>query len=670
MDKPQEGAILVNYLGVFFINAQADLGVKILLQNSLFKIYSETDLLLYTALLNGLFLLPFVIFSPIAGYLSDQVSKLKVTYGIAIIGFLLLIALTVVFAVGGWEGALVLAFFLALQSAIYSPAKYGLIRELFGEKRVLKVNSLVQTLTIIAILGGTLFYGTLFELVEKGKRLEELLRSVTPIFAILLLLGIVEIYFARRLIKLNRFFIEKREKKIDLSVSNCQSSTLDFPLSCIPKSGKFSNSQLERESVTKNKIYSNSREKKGKFTAKNTSVSVSVDQSQPDSKFSLSAYLPTIGAIALFWGVSQLVVASIGEFIKTQLQIGNSAIPQVVIAISGIGLIIGAILVGKLDQKAFQFIPGGAIGMGLSLLLIPQLHSLPPLLLVTFFYGIGAGFYLIPLNAHLQTTVPLSHLGRVLGVSNQIQYLVMLGGLGIVVFYALAGYHADSLFTSAGIGMLGIGGIYLFPYRHRIVKLLFRPFLIPFYPLKLVGRENLPKTGGVLLLGNHQSKIDWLVLQLLLPNHIHFVIDRSYWNRPYLRPFLKIYGAIPISIRGAKEGLKEVRTALTAGKWVVLFPEGHLTRTGTISEIRRGYLKIVEGLEEVQIVPFYISGLWGSFFSYSPRSFRSRKQLVVVVIGKPFNSPPTLFQLRLTLQNLSQTACRLTTINEIKKVKE
>jgi len=186
------------------------------------------------------------------------------------------------------------------------------------------------------------------------------------------------------------------------------------------------------------------------------------------------------------------------------------------------------------------------------------------------------------------------------------------------------------------------------------------PLIAPFYSLQVEGVENLPRTGGVLLVGNHQSKIDWLVLQLLLPRHIHFVIDRSYWNLPFLRPFLKVYGAVPISINGAKGGLTEARALLQQGEVVLIFPEGHLTRTGLLSQMRGGYLKIVKGLEGVVVVPFYLAGLWGSRFSYAPSSLHQlKRRWVAVVVGEPFETPPSPDQLKLTLQNLSARAYRL-----------
>ena len=375
------------YLTIFFINAQTDLGVKILLQNSLFKVYSHSALLTQTTLLNLLFLLPFVLFSPVAGYLSDRFRKVDITYWIAVAGLAIVGGLLYSFWAGNWPLSLFLAFLLALQSAVYSPAKYGLIRELFGEERVLQINSLVQTLTIVAILGGSLFYGLLFESTAFGVTLPTLLRTSAPILIVLIGLGIVEVISALR---------------------------------------------LRRHSPT--------------------------SPSPRAERFTLSPYLPIIGAIALFWGISQFVVVGIGEFLKTRFQITNSALPQVVIAVSGVGLIGGAILAGFIGRRAYRLVPVGAGIMGVSLFGLPLLPSIGAVMGASLLYGIGAGLYLIPLNARLQLMVPISHLGKVIGVSNQFQYLAMVGVLGIVLLFSQYGIDSSPLFQLAG-GVMGVAAI-------------------------------------------------------------------------------------------------------------------------------------------------------------------------------------------------------------------
>ncbi|MEO1941969.1 MAG: 1-acyl-sn-glycerol-3-phosphate acyltransferase [Campylobacterales bacterium] len=140
--------------------------------------------------------------------------------------------------------------------------------------------------------------------------------------------------------------------------------------------------------------------------------------------------------------------------------------------------------------------------------------------------------------------------------------------------------------------------------------------------------------GGVLLIGNHQSKIDWLYLQLAVPFPLQFIVDSSYWRRWYFRGPLKLSGAIPISRFGAAKGLKKMGEVLEKGGAVALFPEGHLTRNGGLSIFREGWKMGVPLGRGVQILPFAIVGLWGSRFSYALEGVEGFRR-PVIVFGKP-----------------------------------
>src|SRR4051794_18281969 len=152
------------------------------------------------------------------------------------------------------------------------------------------------------------------------------------------------------------------------------------------------------------------------------------------------------------------------------------------------------------------------------------------------------------------------------------------------------------------------------------------------------GEENLP-AGGFLLLPNHTTFVDALVLQLATPRRIRFIIDESFYKNRWLHPFLRVAGAIPISARRAKEAVRIAAEKIRAGEIVCVFPEGQLSRRGTLLGLRRGY-ELIARQAEAPVVPVWLDELWGSIFSFQggrfftkwPRHFPYK---VAVRFGQP-----------------------------------
>ena len=151
------------YIIVVFLNAFTDLGHKIIIQNTVFKIYDGQTQIILTAIVNGLILLPFILlFSP-SGFLSDKYSKNRVMRLAAWAAVLITLGITWAYYSGAFELAFFLTFILAIQSALYSPAKYGYIKELVGSNYLSLGNGIVQAVTTVAILGGIFVYSIFFE---------------------------------------------------------------------------------------------------------------------------------------------------------------------------------------------------------------------------------------------------------------------------------------------------------------------------------------------------------------------------------------------------------------------------------------------------------------------------------------------------------------------------
>ena len=161
------------------------------------------------------------------------------------------------------------------------------------------------------------------------------------------------------------------------------------------------------------------------------------------------------------------------------------------------------------------------------------------------------------------------------------------------------------------------------------------------YHVTATGREKLP-AGGFLLLPNHITWVDAIILQLACPHPIRFIIDKAYYEHRLLNPFLRLAGCIPITPRRAKEGIRVAADRIAAGEIVCLFPEGQLSRSGTLLRLQRGY-EIIARQANAPVVPVWLDQLWGSIFSYQGGRFftkwpRSVPFPVSVAFGRPLGA--------------------------------
>src|SRR4029077_10074551 len=141
-----------------------------------------------------------------------------------------------------------------------------------------------------------------------------------------------------------------------------------------------------------------------------------------------------------------------------------------------------------------------------------------------------------------------------------------------------------------------------------------------------------------LLLPNHITWVDSLVLQLACPRRIRFIIHDEYYRNRYLHPFMRLAGCIPINSKRAKDAIKLAAERIHAGEIVCLFPEGRLSRSGTLLRLQRGY-ELIARHAEAPVVPVWLDELWGSVFSYrGGKLFRKLPRIpyhVTVAFGKP-----------------------------------
>jgi len=377
------------YIFIIFLNAMTDLGHKIILQNTIFKAYDGSELIVLTAIVNALILLPFIfLFSP-AGFISDKYSKVKVVEyaSAAAIGITTLILFS--YVMGWFWVAFGLTFVLAAQSAIYSPAKYGLIKEMTGNENLAPANALVQSVTIVSILLGAVVYSLFFEslLQDRTTVPSEILQYITPVGFLLIGASIMEYLLARRLVK-------------------------TFTPVAIDESMTFEPKEYQNLHYLKANL---------KVIKENEVV-----------------WLSILG-LSILWGVSQVVLAIFGEHLKSTLGVTDTVTAQGLLALSGLGMIVGSMVVGRVSKNYIEtgIIPLGALGVTVALYMMPSLTSLTVLGTSLFVFGFSAGLFMVPLNAMIQFSTPSAILGKILAGNNFMQNVSMFLFL---VLTALFGY--------------------------------------------------------------------------------------------------------------------------------------------------------------------------------------------------------------------------------------
>jgi acyl-[acyl-carrier-protein]-phospholipid O-acyltransferase / long-chain-fatty-acid--[acyl-carrier-protein] ligase len=597
----------LSYIAVVFLNAFVDLGHKIIIQNTVFKIYDGQEQIVLTAIVNALILLPFILLISPAGFCSDKFPKNKVMRISAWVAVGITLCITLFYYLGWFWPAFAMTFVLALQSAFYSPAKYGYIKEMVGKDNLARANGLVQATTTIAILAGIFAFSILFErfLIDTTySDTSSLLMNIAPIGWGLVAFSIIELVFAYSL---------PQKHPVD--------AAMKFELKEYTRGHYLKSNMravLDREVI----------------------------------------FLSIIG-LSIFWAISQVMLAAYPAYAKEAMGISNTIIIQGTLACAGMGIMLGSIIAGRISRTHIEtgMIPVGSIGIALCLFILPGLGN-EYLQAINFLaWGMFGGFLLIPLNALIQFHAEEDELGRVLAGSNLIQNTVMLSFLGLTVLFAFYGMDSLSLFTILLLVAI-VGTIYtVYKLPQSLVRFIVSYIIGHRYRLQVLGLKNIPEIGGVLMLGNHISWIDWGIIQMASPRPIRFVMIRNIYERWYLKWFLDIFNVIPVSAGASKGALKQINESLNNGDVVCLFPEGSISRNGQLGAFQRGYEKAVEEANAV-ILPFYLRGLWGSWFSRSSEKLKNLrssgiKHDIIVAFGEILPIETTTDELKKRVFDLS-----------------
>src|SRR5262249_52512686 len=254
--------------------------------------------------------------------------------------------------------------------------------------------------------------------------------------------------------------------------------------------------------------------------------------------------------------------------------------------------------------------------------------------------GTFGGFFIVPLLAFVQHRSDPRHLSRVIAANNVVSALFMVGAAIAGAGLRVAGLSIPELFLATALVNAAVGAYIFTVIPEFLMRFIIWMLVHTVYRVQHRGLENLPPTGPAVLVANHVSFVDALVIAAASRRPIRFVMDHGIFKIPVLNFVFRTSHAIPIASR--KEDPKvmdaafeEVAHALDEGELVCIFPEGRITTTGELSPFRPGVERIIQRTP-VPVVPMALRGLWGSFFSRQngaamqkwPRRFWSRIELM------------------------------------------
>lgn len=547
----------------------------------------------------GLFILPFFLFSAIGGQLADKYEKSRLIRQIKMAEVLIM----AVAAVGlwlQWYGVLMAVLFvMGAQSAFFGPVKYAILPQNLHDDELVGGNALVEMGTFVAILLGTLVAGMLMTTAQAAQWVA---------LGVLLMAALG--YLAAR------------------QIPKAPAADAGMPLSF----------NLWRETWVVVRI---AREK--------------------------HSVLLAIMAISWFWFIGAAYLTQFPNFAKKTLG-GDATVVTLLLAVFTMGIALGSTLCEKLSRHRVELgiVPLGSLGLSVSGLDLyfaspasPAIQAMDWLqlladpagqrvLLDLAGIGVFGGLFIVPLYAFVQQETPADRRARVIAALNILNALFMvvsaiMGGLMLGVFaLSIPGFFC----------VLAIMNLVVVSYVYQQVPEFALRFLIwmlshTIYRVRHEGLQEIPDEGPAVLVCNHVSYMDALIIAGAVRRPVRFVMDSRIFESKALGWFFRLAKTIPIAPKSKAPAVyaaafESISQELQAGHLVCIFPEGKLTSDGQV-DVFKGGIETIISRNPVPVIPMALQGLWGSFFSHKggPALTRPPKRFWSAVglrISKPW--PP------------------------------
>jgi len=373
-------------------------------------------------------------------------------------------------------------------------------------------------------------------------------------------------------------------------------------------------------------------------------------------------------AMSYFWFLATTFDLLIYLYAKRHLELGDAGTSGLLIALM-LGIGIGSIIAGKVSEGKVELglVPIGGVGLAISCMLLGvSVHSTLLTALLLSLLGISSGFFIVPLNAYFQGESPADLRGRYLALTNLTSFSAMLlASVLVAVLTDVFGFQPHTVFLMLGVLTLFVAIYVSKTLPGALIRCLNWIITHVFYRIQVYGGENIPKLGGALLVANHVSFIDALLVQAVVKRPVRFLMYKPLYENKFIYPVAHAAGAIPIgagagSRTGIKEALEEATNAINNGELVCIFAEGSISRIGQLLSFRPGLERIMAGATQ-PIIPLYLDQLWGSVFSFREGKFfwkwpKEMPYRVTVNIGLPVPGNTAAQELRREIQELSAEA--------------
>jgi 1-acyl-sn-glycerol-3-phosphate acyltransferase len=352
--------------------------------------------------------------------------------------------------------------------------------------------------------------------------------------------------------------------------------------------------------------------------------------------------------ISWFWFYGAIYLAQLPAFTQQVLG-GDEHVFTLLLALFSIGIGVGSLLCERLSGRKVELglVPFGSIGLtlfavdlwlatrgmtaagqaGVVAFLAEAAHWRVALDIVLL--GVFGGFYTVPLYALIQSRSQPSHRSRIIAANNILNALFIVVSAGVAIALLKSGLGIPALFLAVGV-MNALVALYIYTLVPEFLMRFLAWMLVhTFYRVRKVGLENIPDEGACVIVCNHVSYVDAVVIAACVRRPVRFIMDHRIFHAPLLSFIFRTMRTIPIASGRENRSLKhraldEAAAALAAGEIVGIFPEGRLTHTGELNPFRPGVREIVQKTP-VPVVPMALSGLWGSFFSRAHKGRAMRR---------------------------------------------
>ena len=538
----------------------------------------------------GLFILPFFLISPIAGQLADKYEKSFLIRRVKLLEILIMLFAAVAFYLQNSWLLIAILFLMGTQSALFGPVKYSLLPQALHREELVGGNAMVEFGTFLAIL-----------------------------------LGLIASVFI-----------------LDLGTT-----TLSLAVVSVAIIGYLTSRSIPP-------LPPASPELKISFNLFKQTASILRDAHQNRTVFY------SIMGISWFWFIGITYVTQLPNYVRYELG-GNEQVYILLLAMFSIGIGAGSFLCERLSGRIVEIglVPLGALGLTLfgadiyfSQSLTPDQSLFGPMTFIRegsnvrvmidiVMLGVSGGIYIVPLYALVQQRSELKKRSRIIAANNVLNALFMVVAALYALFILSTGVTVSTLFLIMAI-MNVIVTLYIFTLVPEFVmRLLIWLLIHTVYRVDKTGLDKIPDDGPALLICNHVSFVDALILAGSIKRPIRFVMYFRIYQLPILSFIFKTANAIPIASPNEHAGLMKlafnrISEAFAEGELVCIFPEGKITDSGEMGQFKSGVIRILER-DPVPIVPLALRGLWGSFFSrkhgkamtrWFPRGWFSRIELV------------------------------------------